>query len=218
MDVDLPYIFRKDGKYCAAKIVESQLLKKYELILHRDVFSCAKTKCWQMNPIEFQLLNEINLWHCDALYGNSYFTDTDILIKLDDVWEFYKFLSLCHRKLTSAANDMSKCGFIKINAEAIVPYTIVGSVTYLPLFYFEGEVDDVKPFAIKLIEWDLAYMKFCCKTQGIKNSLYDHDYCDVVDLQTIKKYFPSSAKFEYYWPTKIASELLISNSIFIKPK
>ena len=29
------------------------------------------------------------------------------------------------------------------------------------------------------IRWDLAYLKFCCKVQGIRNELFANDVCKV---------------------------------------
>ena len=29
--------------------------------------------------------------------------------------------------------------------------------------------------------WDLAYLKFCCKVQGIRNELFANDVCKVRD-------------------------------------
>ena len=30
-----------------------------------------------------------------------------------------------------------------------------------------------------ILRWDLAYLKFCCKVQGIRNELFANDVCKV---------------------------------------
>jgi hypothetical protein len=47
-----------------------------------------------------------------------------------------------------------------------------------------------------------AYLKFCCKVQGIRNELFSGECCKVVALEEIKQHFPSGTLFEDYWPFK----------------
>ena len=47
-----------------------------------------------------------------------------------------------------------------------------------------------------------AYLKFCCKVQGIRNELFAADTCRVVALDEIKQHFPQGTTFEDYWPAK----------------
>lgn len=188
--------------------METQVLKKFESYLSKDVYSCLKMKCWRMSSAECKLYNEINFYHCDGIYGNKPFSESDIVIKLEDACMFYKFLNTCYHKLLNIrSTDIHNCGFIRINGEAIVPYTCIENDTLVPLFYFEGEVDDVKPFAKEISGWDLSYLKFCCKTQGIKNILYNHENCEVVSLAVIKKHFPPNTLFEEYWPSEVLGEI-----------
>lgn len=51
--------------------------------------------------------------------------------------------------------------------------------------------------------WDLAYLKFCCKVQGIRSELFANDTCKVVALEEIKGHFPQGTTFEDYWPAKV---------------
>ena len=60
----------------------------------------------------------------------------------------------------------------------------------------------VKLKSDKVDGWDLAYLKFCCKVQGIRNELFAADTCRVVALEEIKGHFPSGTTFEDYWPAK----------------
>ncbi len=47
-----------------------------------------------------------------------------------------------------------------------------------------------------------AYLKFCCKVQGIRNELFASETCRVVALEEIKQHFPQGTTFEDYWPAK----------------
>lgn len=153
------------------------------------------------------MLNEINVKHCESLFGKELFTiGTDFIVRLDDLIEFYKFMDICYNKLLlqNATNDRSnKCGFVRINDDSVVPYAVKNNQKYVPLFYFEGETDSLKTRAINLDNWDLAYLKFCCKVQGIKNELFASEKCMVTSLDDVKSYFPEGTKFDDYWPAKI---------------
>ena len=83
-----------------------------------------------------------------------------------------------------------------------MPYTVKDTIKYVPLFYFEGETDHLKLKSDSVDSWDLAYLKFCCKVQGIRNELFAADTCRVVALEEIKGHFPSGTTFEDYWPAK----------------
>lgn len=84
----------------------------------------------------------------------------------------------------------------------MVPYTVRDNVKFVPLFYFEGETDHLKLKSDQVDGWDLAYLKFCCKVQGIRNELFAADVCRVVALDEIKGHFPPGTTFEDYWPAK----------------
>lgn len=84
---------------------------------------------------------------------------------------------------------------------------------YVPLFYFEGETENLKLKADYLSGWDLSYLKFCCKVQGIRNELFASDQVAVISLTDIKSYFPPGIEFEDYWPNKVVdSQLLITKN------
>ena len=90
----------------------------------------------------------------------------------------YRFLDLCYKKLVlKKSNASDKCGFFRINRESVVPYTVKDNIKYVPLFYFEGETDHLNLKSDSVDSWDLAYLKFCCKVQGIRNELFASDTC-----------------------------------------
>ncbi|XP_075226790.1 uncharacterized protein LOC142327528 isoform X2 [Lycorma delicatula] len=208
----IPYIIRTpDEKYCAVRIVETKLLSKYMNCLHADIYSCTCIRSYYITEAEARLFNEINIKHCEMQFGREAFTTKDLVVRLQDASEFYNFLDVCYNKLLHCGNDAKdKCGFIRINGESVVPYTVRDGNKYVPLFYFEGETDNLKLKAEKLENWDLAYLKFCCKVQGIRNELFASETCSVISLTDIKSYFPTGTLFEDYWPNKLMeSQLLV---------
>lgn len=208
----IPYIYRSGEKYVAVRMVEIKLLNKYLNYLHADIYSCTCIRSYYITEIEARLLNEINNRHCDGQFGREPFTQKDLVVRLSDAYEFYNFLDVCYNKLLrGTTNSKDKCGFIRINKESVVPYTVRDSQKFVPLFYFEGETDNLKLKADQLKGWDLSYLKFCCKVQGIRNELFASETCSVISLSDIKSYFPPGTEFEEYWPNKVVdSQLLIS--------
>ncbi|XP_012282017.1 uncharacterized protein LOC105700600 isoform X2 [Orussus abietinus] len=215
----IPYIFRGTEKYCAVRILESKLLNKYLSYLHSDIYSCTCIRSYYITEAESKLFNEINAKHCENQFGREQFTCKDLVVRLADAKEFYAFLDVCYTKLNAgtsqnvpSAQKAEKCGFIRINKESVVPYTVKDRLKYVPLFYFEGETDNLKLKAEKLEGWDLSYLKFCCKVQGIRNELFASETCSVISLSDIKSYFPPGTGFEDYWPSKVMdSQLLVSS-------
>ncbi|XP_069695820.1 uncharacterized protein [Periplaneta americana] len=210
----IPFIFRYGEKYCAVRMVEMKLLNKYLNYLHSDIYSCTCIRSYYITDPEARLLNEVNVRHCESQFGREPFTSKDLVVRLQDAGEFYNFLDVCYNKLLlSSSNPKDKCGFIRINGESVVPYTVRDGFKYVPLFYFEGETDNLKLKAEKLEGWDLAYLKFCCKVQGIRNELFASETCSVISLSDIKSYFPPGTVFEDYWPSKVVdSQLLLASN------
>lgn len=208
----IPYIYRSGEKYVAVRMVEIKLLNKYLNYLHPDIYSCTCIRSYYITEIEARLLNEINNRHCDGQFGRDTFTPKDLVVRLSDAYEFYNFLDVCYNKLLRGnTTSKDKCGFIRINKESVVPYTVRDTQKFVPLFYFEGETDNLKLKADQLKGWDLSYLKFCCKVQGIRNELFASETCSVISLTDIKSYFPPGTEFEEYWPHKVVdSQLLIA--------
>lgn len=210
----IPYILRQGEKYCAVRMVETKLLNKYLAHLHQDIYSCTSVRSYYITDAESRLLNDINHKHCDTQFGREMFTLKDLVVRLSDANKFFQFLDICYKKLLLGSSGPSdKCGFIRINKESVVPYTVRDDQQFVPLFYFEGETDNLKLKAASLSGWDLSYLKFCCKVQGIRNELFADDSVPVISLTDIKSYFPVGTEFEEYWPNKVVeNQLLIGNS------
>lgn len=210
----IPFIYRQQEKYCSVRMVENKLLNKYLHCLHSDIYSsCTCVRSYYITQAEANLLHEVNSKHCDYEYTKEPFTQKDLIVRLSDATKFFQFLDICYRKLISGSKSPSeKCGFIRINKESVVPYTVRNSEQVVPLFYFEGETENLKQKADLLSGWDLAYLKFCCKVQGIRNELFSSENVAVISLTDIKSYFPNGTEFEDYWPSKVVdSNLLIGN-------
>lgn len=125
---NIPYIVRGGEKYCAVRIVETKLLNKYLNYLHQDIYNCTCVRSYYITEAESRLLNEINQKHCDHQFGRDLFTHKDLVVRLSDVNKFYTFLDVCYRKLMmgNSGAHSEKCGFIRINKESVVPYTVSG--------------------------------------------------------------------------------------------
>lgn len=202
----VPCLLKSDGtKYVSVRIAESKVLGHFFQRLNAEVFNCVSVKSFSITEAETKLLNEINSRHCEFAFGKNPFNmDSDFIVQLDELVEFYNFINTCYNKLLhTPLNGTNKCGFVRINDDSVVPYAIRDSKQYVPLFYFEGETESLKLKAINLENWDLAYLKFCCKVQGIKNELFASEQCMVTSLEDVKSYFPEGTKFEEYWPTKL---------------
>lgn len=202
----VPCLLKSDGtKYVSVRIAESKVLNNFLLRLNTEVFNCVSVKSFGLTDAETKLLNEINCKHCELAFSKEAFNlDSDFIVKLDDLVEFYIFMETCYNKLTHLpSNGANKCGFVRINDDSVVPYAVKNGQQYVPLFYFEGETESLKTKAINLELWDLAYLKFCCKVQGIKNELFASEQCLVTSLEDVKSYFPEGTKFDEYWPTKL---------------
>lgn len=208
--IHIPYILRQSEKYCAVRMVEMKLLNKYLNYLHQDIYSCTCVRSYYITDAESRLLNEINHKHCDSQFGREMFTLKDLVVRLSDANKFYQFLDICYKKLLMGSSGPSdKCGFIRINKESVVPYTVRDTQKFVPLFYFEGETDNLKLKADYLSGWDLSYLKFCCKVQGIRNELFASDSVAVISLHDIRSYFPVGTEFEDYWPSKVVDTQLL---------
>lgn len=209
-NIHIPYIMRQGEQYCAVRMVEMKLLNKHLTYLHQDIYSCTCVRSYYITEAESRLFNEINQKHCEAQFGRESFSMKDLVVRLSDANKFYHFLDICYKKLTQRnSTPNEKCGFIRINKESVVPYTVRDKQQFVPLFYFEGETDNLKLKAEYLSGWDLSYLKFCCKVQGIRNELFASDSVAVISLTDIKSYFPTGTEFEDYWPNKVVDTQLL---------
>ena len=109
---------------------------------------------------------------------------------------------MCSKKLVLKKHDPGdKCGFVRINEEGAVPFIVKDTTRYVPFFYFEGEKNQLALKSNLVIDsWDLAYLKFCFKVQGISNELFSFDTCHMVAMEEIKEFLQPGTRIEEYWP------------------
>lgn len=196
----IPYIIRGDVKYVADRMTKVKLLFDYKMLFTDEIFEYLPIKMVYATSAEARLLTEINGKHCDKFYGLDNFTEKDYIFPLADAIEGYHYLNFCHKKLTEMnCSEDQRCGFIKINKSSLVPYVLVKDNKFVPLFYFEGDCEHLEKYAIELKGWDLAYLKFVCKIQGIRRTLYDNEVITVVELEYLKKFFLPGTDFETSW-------------------
>jgi len=222
----VPFIIRvisgEELKFISVRMAETQLLSNYLHNLHADIYTFTSVKSYFITDSEAKLLNEINKKHNDSIYGNDkFYAGKDYIVRLEDALEFYTFIKVCYNKILSniTPGHIEKCGFIRINSEYVVPYCLKDDHKYLPLFYFDGEIELLSHCTVKLEDWNLAYLQFCCNVQGIKTELYTNDVCTAITLDDIKKYFPQDTHFEEYWPAKVVNKQLLINpkSTYVHP-
>ena len=111
-----------------------------------------------------------------------------------------KFIGLPNEVLTCATVFSFRVTEAEIKLLSDVPYTHKDGVKYLLSLYFEGEIDYAKRWS--LTGWDCAYLRFCCKEQGVKDELIVGDRCEAVPLQELRLYFAPGTNFMEYWPSK----------------
>ncbi|BFF95752.1 uncharacterized protein DMAD_13085 [Drosophila madeirensis] len=216
-NVCLPYIYRQTSteteKYLSARMFELKL-GTYLNYFQPDVYArCVYVPSYYITDAEARLFNEANDKHCDGQFGCDKFTRKDLVVRVGDAINFYQFLNDCYRKLLTGSNNSSdKFGFIRINKESVISYTVHNEERVLPLFHFRIETENLETKAVLLNGWDLAYLKFCCKVQGVGNEYYSGQNVAVMSLTYIKSAFPNGTEFEDYWPSKdVDTSLLIGN-------
>lgn len=191
-------------------MVETGILNRYLSNLPQEITTCIDVRSYFITDNEAKLLHEINCRHCEYLYHKDGYSKEDVIVRASEAKAFHKFLETCYYKLCVKPIEPSEyCGFVRINGESVVPYTVKEKRKYVPLFYFEGETDTLKLKAEKIDGWELAYLKFCCKVQGIRNELFASDTCAVVSLDDVKQYFPKDTQFEDWWPAKTAEPMRV---------
>ena len=92
----IPFIFRSANveKYTSVRMVERKLLGRFLSVLPPEVNSCHCIRSYYITDAESKLLNDINLRHTDCYFGKEAFTTKDLVVRLKDAKEFYRFLDL----------------------------------------------------------------------------------------------------------------------------
>ena len=88
-------------------MVERKFLCRFLQVLPPEVNSCHCIRSYYITDAEAKLLNEINLKHADGLFSKEAFTTKDLVVRLSDAKEFYRFLDLCYKKLVLKKSQAS---------------------------------------------------------------------------------------------------------------
>ena len=90
----------------------SELVPLYQVLI--NLYFTLKQKLiifinrsYYITDAESKLLNEINLKHADGLFSKEAFTTKDLVVRLSDAKEFYRFLDLCYKKLVLKKSQAS---------------------------------------------------------------------------------------------------------------
>ncbi|CAG7732260.1 unnamed protein product [Allacma fusca] len=221
-DKFIPCLFRNGVKYCCIRMVEASVMGDLLTVLPQEIYDSAKLCSHFATAVEARLLTYINSWHCDGFYGNDPFTERDLVATLQEVEELHAYLVFAYNILSSGGHNkdgnFTRCGFVRVNNESLIPYTLLRSEPDgekgVPLFYFEGQTDILKVKAKPLTGWDLAYLKVCCKVQGVRKELIAGDTLNIVKLSDLKSYFPKRTVFtEQCWPPSKGKSLLPKQSL-----
>jgi len=202
-------------KFVSVLMAETLLLGRYLHYFNPDIFKCISVKGYYITDSEAKELNNINV-QCSNMFGNHEFiAGKDCIVRLEDVKELFTFLILFYNKIESNINDHEiqfdkQFGFIKFESH-FIPYFTKENQKYLPIFFFENLTDDLLLGGMELKNWDLPYIKLCCKIIGIYDDIFNIDSCTLISLNDLKKYFPSEPVFEEFWPEDVAFDSRIIN-------
>jgi len=200
----VPVLLRSDKEYISTRVAERSFLSQLLQVLPTGVIcSGPKIESSKATSTEIKLLNEINSKHSDYFYGKGHFPLKELLVEKNEIFKYHQYLEICYKKLIAreaASTDRCKCGFLKVGGGSNIPYVDINLEQYLPKFYFDDDTEVLKGMSIE--GWDWAYLKFCCKVQGIKDDFIDGETCEVVALSELKQYLPSDTTYEEFWPSE----------------
>jgi len=210
----IPYIYRKSEKYISIRMLYTHpMFSSCKKFMHPDIFSaCDHMARLPITDFEVRLLNEINLDHCNGIFGNNSFDLQDTVIHISDAYEFYQFIGFCSCKLTRGSKFSSeRCSFISINKKCLVPYIVRNDQKLFPDFFFAGETDILETHEEPITGWDLSYLMFCCRLLGIREEFYSGSYLNGILLNDVENAYPYGTEFEECWAKDVKTDDLYSD-------
>ena len=190
--------------YVSVKMAEKLISHVTEKLPSEVLTQMCEIYSHKVTVAEAKLLYEINQRHCDNKFGRndqSFFT-RDILVRTDDFCNYFDFISLCHQKMVlKKSSDSDRCGFLRVGGENDLPYVRMkdDNKEYIPTFYLEGVDSSIS--RKEAVGWDWAYLKLCCKAQGVKDEHLPKYSCPVIALMDLKSSLSEGTAFEEYWPS-----------------
>lgn len=134
----IPVIVRSNKiRYSPVRIVEQEIIKKYGS-LPQAVFNCITLKSFYVTSNEARLLNIINHYHCNNIYGDSDFYTRDVIISVADVKELLRYLNVSYKLFVEDPSRVaSMFGIIKMTFEPnssnvmLIPYITKCKLNFL---------------------------------------------------------------------------------------
>lgn len=207
----MPYLIRGSDKYVSDRIIKFNVFSEYLELFTSEIWDFFPVEKHNMTPSEAQLLNEINILYCSKLFGVNLFTESDAIYLLKDALHAYKFLKISYEKLITRRFSLHQpFGFLRIsNTNSVLPYVVIDYKLYVPLFYLDGDHEHLEKNAVTVDGWNLAYLKFTFKIQGIRRNYYDQKVIKVIDFDYVNDLFIPGTKFQVCWNfDKFNSDLL----------
>ncbi|XP_076256076.1 uncharacterized protein LOC143193634 [Rhynchophorus ferrugineus] len=203
----LPYIIVGDLKYVSVRIINHRLcnnIKKFS----PEVYQCFQVNYDPLNKWEACLFNEINFQHCDGQFGKLLFIEgRDTKMLLEDFVHMYEFLKFCVRIMFALNNNMhndineDSCGFLQIDGtNKFVPFVVRNGEKYSPMFCFERTCWQPKDKFVKATKWELTYLRFLFRLQGLEKKDIQLNSCDLVNIVDVRQYFDHQESFVPKWP------------------
>ena len=204
----LPCIFRNNERFCSITMLEVDIIKKYFSRLNPCLFEFKRIPSNRLTFNEIKLLTEINKNHCKRRYGSNYCDGDDAIIKLEDAIEFMKFLNFCKEKIDHPViTRNAPCGFIRLNRQFIISYTVKNGQKYIPLFLIpNGNYIFRNTKFLSHDDWAICYLRFCCNIQGIEDEMFENrNSTEAIDWLTLELFLSEGTSIEYLWPDNPSS-------------
>ncbi|KAL5004516.1 hypothetical protein ScPMuIL_017972 [Solemya velum] len=149
-NIPIPYLIRDKRKYVSVRIVDLKLLSQYPSSICTALGTQAPVAGYFITANEANLLNEINMVHCNRQFGDKEFTARDLIVELSGFYIFYGKVRAYYQKhiKQQATNAKGKqptltrdCmipslpkigGWMQIN-NTVIPYIRRMNDTFLPL-------------------------------------------------------------------------------------
>lgn len=79
-----------------------------------------------------------------------------------------------------------KFGFLRMNIGSIVLYCTIDDQKHVPLLFFDEALEILIDDYFKIENWNLAYIKFCCIVENIRNDIITSKSYLVTRLSVIR--------------------------------
>ena len=120
-NISLPWIYRDNEKYLSVRMIENTILSKFESLDTPEIKQHGELQSVLCSQAEYMLFNEINIHHCDQLFGTEHFNDKDGMVKLEDFKRFYEVLKSSCKTKEEANLVKTNIGMMNQHQQSIRP-------------------------------------------------------------------------------------------------